>query len=202
MKSEDVAAYLKQNPAFFDENSDVLAGIFPPPEHAFQKRQIDVWRERHSRERARYDQLVQIARQNQTLESVLHGFVCRLLGKGQWSPDALVETVKECFRIEGVRLCLEDCHALPDGEFGWLKERVRHGGSVCDDRVSPTLLATLFGENDPIRSCAFIPLTAHGRQGILVLGSVERDRFEAGLGVIYLDRIGELMSAILCRESG
>lgn len=199
MKSDDVAAYLKRNPAFFSENSEVLADLTLHHANPFHQRQLEVLRERHSREKARYDMVVESARLNQALEQSLHEFSCILLSESGWAAATLEEEVGSCFNLEGVRLCLEGDGRMPEGEFGLLKDRVRHGGSICDDRVSSALLAGLFGEGNAVSSCAFIPLSTSYVIGVLILGSAESGRFQPGMGVIYLDRIGELLSAILSR---
>lgn len=202
MKSEDVAAYLKRNPAFFSENSEVLADLALHHANPFHEKQLEVLRERHSRERARYDMVVESARQNQALEQSLHEFTCTLLALDDWASTTLEEEVVRFFGLEGVRLCFGGEDEKPGCDFDLLWERVRHGSSVCDDRVSSSLLAGLFGGENGILSCAFIPVTAAAAPGVVVLGSAERERFQPGMGAIYLDRIGELLSAILSRQSG
>ncbi len=199
MKSEDVAAYLKRNPGFFSENREVLADLTLHHANPFHQRQLEVLRERHSREKARYDMVVESARQNQALEQSLHEFSCILLSESSWAAAVLEEEVGSCFNLEGVRFCLERDGRMPDSDFERLRDRVRHGGSVCDDRVSSALLAGLFGEGSTVSSCAFIPLSSSSVIGVLILGSADGGRFQPGMGVIYLDRIGELLSAILSR---
>ena len=199
MKSEDVAAYLKRNPAFFSENREVLADLTLHHANPFHQRQLEVLRERHTREKARYDMVVESARHNQALEQSLHEFSCILLAENSWDAATMEAVVGNCFNLEGVRLCLEGNGEMPKGDFDRLRDRVRHGGSVCDDRLPSTLLAGLFGEGNTISSCAFIPLSVSSITGVLILGSTESGRFQPGMGVIYLDRIGELLSAILAR---
>ncbi len=199
MKSKDVIAYLKQNPSFFEQYGEVLAGLKLPHGNPFHERQVEVWRQRHSKEKARYERVVETARQNLELERLLHQFACRLLSQKDWDLDTLSVLLADIFEVEGVRFCLRDAHHLPDDHFDRLMERIQHGGSICDERVSSTLLALLFGMDHSIRSCAFIPLETDTGKGLLVLGSVMEERFQVGLGVIFLDRIRDLLSTLLCR---
>ena len=70
---------------------------------------------------------------------------------------------------------------------------------MCDDRVSRRLSAALFPPPAvAIASCAFIPLTqAQTLGGVLVLGAADGQRFQPGMGVVILDRLGQLVSAHL-----
>ncbi|MDH3639189.1 MAG: DUF484 family protein, partial [Gammaproteobacteria bacterium] len=81
-----------------------------------------------------------------------------------------------------------------------LYDRVAHGKSVCDDRLSKDLLEFLFLKDAPrIGSCALIPIGGRKPTGILALGADEVDRFHADLGTLYLDRLGEIVGAALAR---
>ena len=58
----------------------------------------------------------------------------------------------------------------------------------------------LFGaEAAAIGSVALIPLTAMTPPGLLVLGSVDRDRFHPGMSVEFLSRMAELIADSLLR---
>ena len=196
MNSEDVATYLKNNPAFFSEHSEVLAEIDLEGSEPFHRRQVEVLRERHSAERARYELVVESARNNMALEQSLHRFACSLLSAEDRSTAGIEGLLRELFEVEAVRILVRN----PDGsgpcsEYDWLEKRVAHESSVCDDRVSTALLEELFGAENGIASCAFVPLIGHQRGGVLVLGSASTEKFQPGMGAIYLDRIGELVSA-------
>jgi hypothetical protein len=63
-----------------------------------------------------------------------------------------------------------------------------------------------FGEVSPhLRAFACIPLRpapAAAPVGLLVLASEEAKRFYAGMGTLYLDRLGQLVGAALVRLQG
>ena len=203
MKSEDVAAYLRKNPTFFKEHGEILADIDIEGADPFQQRQIEVLRERHNAEKMRYELVVESARNNMTLEQSLHQLACSLLSRGCTQVTQIERMLKEEFEVEGARLLIgtQVGEALCD-EFPLLEKRVAHGSSICDDRVSTTLLNALFGAEAEIASCAFIPLKSSGSSGVLVLGSKDSERFQPGMGPIYLDRIGELVGAAGASEPG
>jgi uncharacterized protein YigA (DUF484 family) len=71
------------------------------------------------------------------------------------------------------------------------------GRSVCG-LLRPEQLAFLFRDRAlEVRSAALIALGKNAELGILGLGSCERQRFEATMGTVFLDQIGELIAAAL-----
>jgi uncharacterized protein YigA (DUF484 family) len=53
---------------------------------------------------------------------------------------------------------------------------------------------------DEVRACALIPLGGPTLEGVLALGAHEASRFHAGMGTVYLTRLGELLSRTLAAE--
>ena len=198
MKSEDVAAYLKQNPTFFNEYGEMLADLDLENGAPFHQRQIEILRKRNDQEKERYEMVVESARNNQALERSVHEFACNLLTGKNADAESIVKQLVSGFDVDGARICLQGHGDLEAESLELLIQRVRHGSSVCDDRVSSALLISLFGEDSGIRSCAFVPLS----KGVLVMGARDADRFVPGMGPIYLDRIGELVSASLYSDAG
>lgn len=198
-KSEEVAEYLRQNPAFFDEHQDVLAELqIGGDQQPFHQRQVQVLKQRHSAEQARYEMVVDSARNNQELELSLHRLAQRLLRESPGNSERAESIVADHFSLGSVKVCVDD--AQFGEEFGLMKKRVSHGASVCDDRVSSQLLNVLFEDSHEVQSCAFVPLKCgESALGVLVLGAIDSGRFKPGMGTIYLDRIGELVGAFLSR---
>jgi len=48
-----------------------------------------------------------------------------------------------------------------------------------------------------VRACALIPLGGTTAEGLLALGSHDVARFHAGMGTVYLARLGDLLSRAL-----
>ncbi len=57
--------------------------------------------------------------------------------------------------------------------------------------------AALFGADLNIKSCAIIPLYHASDLGLLCLGSASKERFTQKMGTIFLQQLGELVSARL-----
>jgi len=194
LKPEDVATYLKQNPTFLDCYPDLLAESEPTP---FHDRQIAVLKDRQAIQSARYEEVVDSARNNLELEKLLHEFAIQLLQAGDREVEKGCSILTEHFGLTR-SVVVDNERATQSDALGLLTQRVAHGASICDDRVSSDLLETLFGADHDVLSCAFVPLNHSGTPaGVLVLGADAEDRFQPGMGAIYLDRIGELMAAFL-----
>ncbi len=201
LKPEDIANYLEQNPAFFDQHQELLANLrLSADETPFHQRQVEVLRSRHSAEQAKYELVVDSARKNQTLEQQLHALSEQLLKHPVHSVYRATETIEQHFSLPHVAIFRAedlDRSAKEEEHFELLTKRIIHGNSICDDRVSSTLLDWMFHDST-VASCAFVPLLSHGQNGVLALGDSDKERFQPGMGTVYLDRIGELVSAYLC----
>ncbi len=210
-QSRKIADYLKEHPDFFAEHPDLLAAMNAPeaplatPAHGriHDRRELAL-RERQERQQTRMESMLDTARSNQDLADELHQIAVSLLSadKSKDLKDPAVPglLVKSRFDIDEVAIFLssEQQDFPPQVDYAHLCQRVAHFGSVCDDRVSSKLGAALFPHAAAIASCAFIPL-AHRQKlhGVMVLGCVDRERFQPGMGALILDRLGQLIGAYL-----
>lgn len=200
----EVAEYLKKHPQFFVQHQDLLMNMELPQqsgEMPFHERQVQALRERHDAQQARLDWMVDTARSNQDLAHELHHLAINLLAlAGQKSPSDLAALVQSRFEIEEVAIFMasQQQDYPPQMDYSLLCQRVAHCGSVCDDRISTQLSAQVFPQSAAMGSCAFIPL-AHQQKiyGVMVLGASERQRFQPSMGVLILDRLGQLLGAYL-----
>ena len=204
--AREVAAYLKKNPEFFAKRRDLLAAMKLPEDAdaaPFHARQVQALRDREAEQQARFDSMLDTARNNQDLELGLHEIAVTLMSQTDIDPSdpaAPAVAVKARFDIDEVAIFLasRSPDSIPRVDYPLLCRRVEHLGSVCDDRVSRKLSATLFPRTAAITSCAFIPLTrARKLGGVMVLGAADPRRFQPGMGVVILDRLGQLLSAYL-----
>lgn len=214
--ADEVADYLAQHPDFFAERGALLANLRLPEEFAtpFHERQAQALRERQTR----LDRMLETVKANQNLEQELHEFAVDLLATdctyAEASPsdeaaaiDRPAELLTTRFDLSAAAVFLDhqQNNFEPGVDYAALCSRVEHLGGACDDRVSPKLTAALFppAESDTpaaIASCAFVPLLRAGKRelrGVLVLGDADRARFQPGMGVLFIDRIGQLVSAYL-----
>ena len=205
-KSQEIIDYLKQHPSFFKENEELLAYLDFGAEKGstpFYERQLQVLKERETRQKSQIDLIVDSARNNQKLETDLLEMAVRLLSNGKNGSDpagVIVETVKNLFNVSEVIILLENLDDDSRSQvFDQVKQRVIHKSSICDDRISSNLLEALFQqESNTIKSCAFVPMMYSNEIiGIMVLGAATEERFQPGIGVLYLDRLGLLVGSYL-----
>ena len=193
-----------------------------PAHKRIHERQVQALRERNQRQQARFDQLLDTAHNNHDLDFGLHQIAVALLNPDDIDakdPSAPARLVKSRFGMDEVAIFLsakppakksaqKDGHktkqqtkqkpAAAQVDYEMLSQRVEHLGSVCDDRVSSQLGTALFPHAAAIASCAFVPITHQQKlYGVMVLGSVDRERFQPDMGVLILDRLGQLLGAYL-----
>src|SRR5436309_15995455 len=85
MEANFVADYLKQNPQFFEDYADLLAGIFVPHPHGghaipIAERQIISLRERNGELEARLRDLIRFGSENDAIGEKLHRATLALFG--------------------------------------------------------------------------------------------------------------------------
>ena len=201
--ASEVADYLTSHPEFFEENPallETLELISVSRSSPFYERQIQVLKERQSLQKEKIELIIDGAKANQQLETGLHQVVLQLIANshnGSPSEGNLIQIIKGQFNIDGISVFLDTNGQETEVDYTLLSQRVAHLSSVCDDRLSSSLLKSLFPEQD-IKSCAFVPIAEDKMlYGILVLGSTDRERFQPHFEVMFLDRLGAIASAYL-----
>ena len=204
INTQQVIDYLKQHPSFFKEHAALLCNLDISGDKGtpFHERQIKALQERENQQQTSIDFIVDNAKNNQRLESDLLAVAIHLLGKqdGNDSVETISALIKRQFNVHDVIVLLDNPHdACRHAKYDDVRQRVAHHSSICDDRVASNLLVALFSQNfKTIKSCAFVPLVfADEINGIMVLGSSSATRFQAGIGVVFLDRLGRLIGGYL-----
>jgi uncharacterized protein YigA (DUF484 family) len=204
--AEDVLHYLRQNPAFFDDNEDILGDLnLAGPENLgpFVEKQIEVLKNRENKQKAKFELVVDSARSNLKLEDDFLEIAMRLLSEGQVRGDpqhiAGALLIRQFNVKEVVFMMVADSAGSRHAVYEEVKQRIAHKSSICDDRVSSSLLESIFDRDaQGIGSCAFIPLVfGDSITGVMVFGSVSQERFSPGMGVNFLDKLGMLVGSYL-----
>lgn len=208
MKSEDVAEYLRNHPEFFEEYADMLAEINIPHPHggrtiSISERQILALREKTRQLESKLREIIEFGEENDAIGEKIHRLTLALL-TARDLPGALSAvylSVREDFTVPHVVL-----RAWREGENGTLPEFAPVSASTKEFASSLTQpycsghpmvdTGTLFGEAAPhLRSFAYVPLRDEAVFGVLALASEDPQRFYPDMGILYLKRIGELVSA-------
>ena len=209
-----VAAYLQQHPSFLSDYPELAAKLTVPREQgtvaSLATWQLQQLREKNAELERRLAELTAIAADNERLMERVHALNVALLRANtlEVTTRTVMARLSEDFHTEQVRLLLFGNNAdLPRSD--WLRQV---GGGAADlpelaellerhepvsGRLSPDKLARLFGDEAPsIRSAALMPL---GDAGILAIGSHDPDRFQPGMGTLFLKMIAATVTAALAR---
>lgn len=225
-----VARWLQANPGFFDEQPDLLASIsvrHPLGGRAVSlvERQVDVLREKHRIAEASLAELIRIGQQNDAIGERMQQLALDLLSAEDRAavPGLLVEGLTRLFDVPQVALRLWH---WPDASAPWARpidaDTRRRSESMegvyCGPKGDHGAARWLPDEGEMTGSIALLALRApaadraeaivRGRRpdrlpcfGLLVLGSPDAGRFQAGLGTAFLERLADLAGAALSRAA-
>lgn len=196
--------FLKDNPSFIEKHWNLFAEHVPSSEdlgNVFLKKQVETLSQRQSEQDKTIKHILDITKNLEQMQDMLMGFSKFLLDQGHPSLDPVdfvVRVMGEEFNIDNV-VIFEESSEAHCACYHELRQRVAHRSSICDDRVSKSLLKQIFGKDaKSIKSCAFVPiLQSQAIVGVVVLGSSDAERFHPDLGVLYLNRIGSLIGSYL-----
>lgn len=211
--ADDVAAWLKTNPDFFMDHSEVFSAMrvpHPAGGHAISmvERQLISLRERNAQLERQLAELIGYGQHNDTLIEKLHRLTLALLR----APDAEVTlaVVHESMRTD---------FAIPFSAVRWWGEPL--GGTsleetgLCSDELKSYIAgldrpyvgpnaahesrAWLGAGAGEARSFAYVPLLEGGVSGVLMLASEDGGRFTPDMATDVLTRLAHLSSAALAR---
>ncbi len=213
--TESVETYLQKHPDFFIHHTDLLEKMEIPHEPegtvSLVRRQITNLRERNDQLEQKLLDLVVIARENEKLSNQLHEFSLALI-EADTLDDVIAVShnqLMNAFKTDFVRIGLftdDDISGVnmasaTDGEtlFGSLiKAKRNFCGALANEQNQ-----YLFGDNaDEVESVAFVPLHTTKSLGFLAMGSRDIARFRQGMGTLFLEQLGELVTrAIVHRQN-
>jgi uncharacterized protein YigA (DUF484 family) len=211
LKAEDVAGWLRENPAFFDEYADLLAEIYVPHPHGgraipLSDRQVLTLRDKARTLEGKLTELIQFGEENDVISEKVHRLCVAMLSARTLDTllHELFYNLREDFAIP--RAALRSWRGAGDrAEFGAVSDELRDyvaslGAPFCGPNTNFEV-ASWFGEGAAhVKSVAMMPLAEMGETfGVLVLASEDLLRFHPDMGTLYLKRIAELVSAALLR---
>ena len=212
--AEDVAEYLKSNPIFFEQYADLLAQIFVPHPHgghavSLAERQMLTLRDKNRQTETKLAELIAFGEENDAISEKVHRLAVGLIAAETFQAviHLLNFHLRDDFSVPHVALRLWNA---PDGvedlpEFAAVSEELQVFAETLNRPYYGSTAgfgtASWFGEHaNHIRSQALIALrNGGGTIGMVALGSEEAQRFYADMGTLYLERLGEMVSAALAR---
>ena len=203
---ERIADWLADHPEFLADRPELAERLTLPDGEStvslteFRSRRLA---EENERLRQQLDELASIAGRNEDLTRRLHVLTLALAE----APDAMAlfdEMARRLTRdfnadvlhlrlaedpdvaVEGVRV-----EAWPSDRPDWLRDLMSEGRPECG-RLTRAKRDWLFGEEAAtVGSAALVPLAG---DGLLAIGAAVDDRFQPGMGTLFLELLGETLA--------
>jgi uncharacterized protein YigA (DUF484 family) len=213
VSAEQVEQYLRSNPGFFVDHSELLADISLP--HAsgnaisLVERQVSVLRENNMDMRHRLSALLDNARVNDKLyEKTKRVTLAMLEGQDLGDIiDALRYSFDNEFKIPYTAVILYgDSDVVPACEarvVEMTEAREHIGNLIKSNKATSGLIqaeekAFLFGaDSEKIGSVATAPLIHSSAFGLLALGHEDPEYYRSSMGTLFLSYIAEVLNRLL-----
>lgn len=212
MQEDEIVAFLKNNPAFFEKNASLLADIHLPSPHgngaiSLAERQQLAQRDKIDALQERFAELVINAEENDVIANKVHGLNVGLHQATDF--DAIKHFINmylpENFNLTGSHLCVwsdkPEKAAYIKAAFGDVSEETKNWVLAQEKPYCGT--APEIAENnwfvDAVASTAVIPLKGDACIGFLALASNDKNHFSADMGKDFIAKIGEIVSAAISR---
>jgi len=214
---DDIAHYLANTPDFFQRHAELLAAVqfTSPHSHravSLQERQAEMLREKIKLLEQRIMEMIRNGNENVLLSDKILRWARTLLvsGEPQALPAQITQEIQQQFSVPQVGLRLWG--VAPDYAALGFAQGVSEDAKVFAASLTEPFCGLNTGFeavawlDDPasVTSLALIPLRQGGGSaapvfGMLVLASMDAQRFNSGMGTEFLARIGELAGAALSR---
>ena len=216
LNREDVARYLRTHSDFFMHHPELIETLAIPHETgeavSLVERQVELLRGKNKELDRKLQQLITVAKDNERVSRRLHALSLAIVSiKGY---DATLSGIQELLHSDfpgtKVNLRLFDVmpstkiHACKSIEASLLKSKLvqdlfssrRRGVAFLTKRQIDNVFKHEQAKK-PIRSAAAVALRKQQQLGVLFLGSTDANRFQCGMGTLFLGNLGEILGAKL-----
>lgn len=212
MNPDDVAAYLKEHPEFFEHYADVMAEVVIPHPHggrtiSISERQILTLRARAKQLESKLGELIRFGEENDVISEKVHRLVLALAGVRDLPGllHAVAYHLREDFAVPHVTMKVWHPGMTANAPESGASDATRaFVAGLLHPHCGPLAMAdtaALFGEAAPLlKSYAYVALRGKEPFGLLALASEDAQRFYPEMGTLYLTRIGEIVAASLLRH--
>lgn len=215
LNAQAIAEFLTRHPNFFNDFPTLLADLHIPHPHgthavSMSERQLIAMRDKVRMLENKLAELIQFGEENDGISDKLHALTLALLA-ARTPQDVLAALnlhLREGFAVphHAVRVWNLPADAAPgltDPVSDAARTRIESMAQPVCGPLAVDDASDWFGEISPhLRAFACIPLRPAATVppfGLLVLASEEAKRFYAGMGTLYLERLGQLVGAALVR---
>jgi uncharacterized protein YigA (DUF484 family) len=219
MRADEVAAYLKSHPEFFEQYADLLSQIHIPSPHggkaiSITERQIGTLRDKVKTLEGKLAELIRFGEENDGIAEKVHRLGVSLMGAEDLQSVMcfLYAHLGGSFNVPHVAVRLWGVGTGDAAEFSPVADTVKaFAGALrqpyCGTAAGQEAVAWLGEFAGHVRSVAQIPLREGGSQGgacfgLLLLASEDPERFYPAMGTLYLERIGDMAAVALLRVVG
>ncbi len=214
LSPEAVLDFLKSHPEFFEEQAEFfhqveIAHPYSGRTSSLAERQMITLREKNRLLEHRLGELLGVGESNDALGARMHQLTVALVGAGRL--DQIVSTVLKS---------LAEDFSVPQAKLRLWGEGAANLGHEACTPVSAELIKEVAGMYQPVTGCvrtgevaawfggdseamasmALVPLRFEGQTlGLLAMASDDAERFVAGMGTTYIERLGGVIAAALAR---
>jgi uncharacterized protein YigA (DUF484 family) len=214
MTSDEIAHYLQHHPQFFEEHADLMSQLVIPHPHggrtiSITERQMLSLRDKNKQLEAKMSELLLFGEENDAISEKMHRLGVAMVAVASFQSVLHTLNFHLCddFAIPHVAMRLwerpESIDELP--EFAEVSQELQVFAETLSQPFCGSTAgfetSSWFGNTAKhVRSQALIAMRKGGGTiGMIALGSEDPQRFYAGMGTLYLERLGELASAALAR---
>ncbi len=211
---DDIADFLLNTPDFFERHAELLAAVQLTSPHgqravSLQERQAEMLRDKIRTLELKAAEMIRHGQDNVVIADKLQRWTRELLltRDAVALPGVIAEQIQAQFQVPQVAIRVWG--VAPQ----WADQPFAQGVSADAQAFAASLTTPYCGTNPGLEaaawlgdakaaSLALLPLRAGPADkvfGLLVLGSTDPQRFHAGMGTDFLERIAELASAALGR---
>lgn len=218
LSDKDVEEFLRAHPDFFEKHSDLLMDLkIPHPNTgsavSLIEHQVELFRKQNTKTQKQLDELIQIARENDRLNKNMHHLTLSLMGAKNLNEvlTLLYNNLRTDFNADAVcirflaqpRSAKLNSNKEFSGDVGVLTKQfgrqLKEGKAICG-RAKTEQKKILFEEQgSKVKSLAFVPLRFNHSAGLLAIGSYDEKRFHSGMGTLFLNQLGEIISKTVNR---
>jgi len=215
LNPQAVADYLIQHPNFFNDFPALLAELNIPHPHgthaiSMSERQLISMRDKVRMLENKLAELIQFGEENDGISDKMQALALALMTT-RTPQDILVALtlhMREGFAVphhalRAWNLTSDSVPGLSDPVSQGARDSITAMAQPVCGMLAVDEAINWFGEVSPhLRAFACIPLRVSptgAPLGLLVLASEEEKRFYSGMGTLYLERLGQLISAALLR---
>ncbi|MBH80794.1 MAG: hypothetical protein CMQ49_09840 [Gammaproteobacteria bacterium] len=211
LTDEEVISYLRLDPNFFQRHANVLSELNLPHESgaavSLIERQISILRERNMNMRRRMNELVETAKNNETLFEKTRALTLELLHAEGWHSlnEVLATYVLADFQADFVCCHLARADLQLDhlrGHEGTLPhESYLSGRQPACATLRPEELTKLFPiqEHAAEGSAVIAPLATKSGSACLAIGSLDPAYFSPDMDTLFVSYIAEVLGRVIQR---